>query len=107
MLIDFYRTAGGGGECLSSALPLCRMHRSIELFLNAAPDADADESAIELLQFEGWLWEEVLRRGWAPFRTEWSVFDEQAMAAGQLDSLWIDPSDLSLHMVDWKRSACT
>lgn len=30
-------------------------------------------------------------------------FREDAMVAGQIDSVWVDPVAKSLHMIDWKR----
>ena len=76
-----------------------RMHRHIELYLNARCSVD---DTTELQQFEQWLREEAAVRGWRPYRTEWSVFSDLHMVAGQIDSIWVD-SDGRYHMVDWKR----
>ena len=57
------------------------MHRRIELFLNGKLDAEFDS---ELSQFQRWLSNDIIPRGWRPFRTEWSIFDEEHMVAGVL-----------------------
>jgi hypothetical protein len=61
------------------------------------------EWPLEMDMFFSFLAAEVVPRGWKPYRTEWSIFDEDHMVAGQIDSLWIDVSNGSLHMIDWKR----
>ena len=76
------------------------MHRCIELFLNGVYDED---HVAEMDQFIDFLDSEIRPRGWVPFRTEWSIFSEAWMVAGQIDSLWIDPATGALHMMDWKR----
>ena len=58
-----------------------------------------------MLMFFNFLTDEIIPRGWKPYRTEWSIFDEDHMVAGQIDSVWIDSSTGSLHMIDWKRCA--
>ena len=55
------------------------MHRRIELFLNCRSESEWDA---ELLHFRSWLQEEIIPKGWRPFRTEWSIFDESTMIAG-------------------------
>lgn len=57
----------------------------------------------EMDYFVDFLHQEMLPRGWTPWRTEWSIFSEDAMVAGQIDSLWIDSVTGELHMIDWKR----
>eukprot|EP00969_Alexandrium_andersonii_P334834 14798286-Alexandrium_andersonii.AAC.1 len=56
-----------------------------------------------MAQFLDLLREEIVPRGWLPFRTEWSIYDRANMVAGQIDSVWIDPATKSFHMIDWKR----
>lgn len=51
------------------------MHRAIELYLNGA---SFDDSMPELLAFQDFLELEIKPRGWRPFRTEWSIFHEDA-----------------------------
>ena len=75
------------------------LHRQAELFLNAC---EHDASSIEIDQFRCFLVNFGMERGWKPFRTEWSIFDDVAMVAGQIDSIFIDTAG-NLHMVDWKR----
>jgi hypothetical protein len=53
------------------------MHRAIELYLNGL-FASADLDLPEMGLFRQWLLREVVPRGWAPYRTEWSIFDEEA-----------------------------
>eukprot|EP00965_Chrysotila_dentata_P191927 6174857-Pleurochrysis_carterae.AAC.4 len=38
-----------------------------------------------------------------PFRTEWSIFHEEADLAGQIDALYIQQDTCEFWMVDWKR----
>eukprot|EP00928_Gymnodinium_smaydae_P018535 TRINITY_DN17056_c0_g1_i1.p1 TRINITY_DN17056_c0_g1~~TRINITY_DN17056_c0_g1_i1.p1 ORF type:complete len:388 (-),score=61.34 TRINITY_DN17056_c0_g1_i1:305-1468(-) len=75
------------------------MHRQIELALGG----DAyDASRPELGQFHDFVRSELEPRGWRAFRTEWSVFDDRVMVAGQIDAIFCDTHG-NLHMVDWKR----
>jgi hypothetical protein len=94
-------------------------HLDIELFLNKDPSCDLDNP--DLQQFYAWRATPPFDT-WQPYRTEWSVYDEKACVAGQIDSLWVAP-DGSYHMVrfqitqsigivlrffaqvDWKRCA--
>lgn len=78
-----------------------KTHLDIELFLN--DDKQCDTSNADLVQFHAWRATPPYD-SWVPYRTEWSVFDEKACVAGQIDSLWV-ASDGSYHMVDWKRCA--
>ena len=71
------------------------MHKNIELFLNARADFAWDD---EMLHFIRWLQEVAGPRGWVPFRTEWSIFDDINMVAGQIDSLWLDPQGCFVFM---------
>jgi hypothetical protein len=75
------------------------MHLQIERFLNGAPH---EGESPEMIMFHAFFEAEIQGRGWKPYRTEWSIFDEDAMVAGQIDSVFID-ADGGLHMVDWKR----
>ena len=75
------------------------LHRQIELFLNAE---DCDDSSMEMKQFMNFLSEIAVPKGWVPYRTEWAIFDDVNMVAGQVDCIFRDPQD-NLHMVDWKR----
>lgn len=50
-----------------------RLHRLIELFLNGSSDGDFVQ---EMSTFFDFLNAEIIPRGWVPYRTEWSIFDE-------------------------------
>ena len=81
-------------------------HAAVQLYLNECVTCEHD---LEFKQFESWL---SANPSLTPYRTEWSIYDEDAGVAGQIDSLWIDCSDDSLHptrfvMADWKRSRHT
>lgn len=56
----------------------------------------------EYLKFEAWL---RSHPELTPFRSEWSIYDEEEVLAGQIDSLWLDTGcDNALVMADWKRA---
>jgi hypothetical protein len=74
------------------------VHLSAEMFLNNAPREDKSP---EFQQFSNW-YNKDKPKTWEPYRTEWSVFHEDADLAGQIDGLFYDPIDKSYHMVDWK-----
>ena len=76
------------------------MHRQIELYLNGA---EADESIPEMQQFKRFLEDVAIPNMWIPFRTEWSIFDERHMVAGQIDCIFKHAERPEYHMVDWKR----
>lgn len=38
-----------------------------------------------------------------PFRTEWTIFDEELKLAGSIDMLFYDESEGTYHIYDWKR----
>lgn len=71
-------------------------HLQIELYLNAGVEHDS----IEFKQFLAWR---NTHPTWKPYRTEFSVFNADALLCGQIDSLWQDTETGELHMVDWKR----
>ena len=75
------------------------MHRQIELFLNGV---EADTASIEMTQFKQFM-VELDRARLIPFRTEWSIFDERRMIAGQVDAIFKHVDKEEYHMVDWKR----
>jgi len=78
-----------------------KTHLDIELWLNG--DSRCDVNNQDLDQFHAWRSTPPFD-SWRVYRTEWSIFDDKACVAGQIDSLWVDP-DGKFHMVDWKRSA--
>ena len=73
------------------------LHRVIELYLNEEPIGD--DPPPEFAQFLEWR---NLHPTWVPYRTEWSIFDEDHGVAGQIDSVWFDAQTGEYHMVDWK-----
>ena len=55
----------------------------------------------EFLKFLSWL---DANPALSPYRTEWSIYEEDHQIAGQIDSLWFDTSDDNrIVMADWKR----
>ena len=63
------------------------MHKQIELCLNAR---DFDDTMPEMEQFFDFRKEWMLDKKWEPWRTEWSIYDEHLMVAGQIDSIFKD-----------------
>jgi len=61
-----------------------------------------DEHGADYMKFEAWL---HAHPSYSPFRSEWSIYDEDFQIAGQLDSLWFDEKkDQVVIMADWKRT---
>lgn len=82
------------GRCASSYGT--GLHRAIELYLNNVPQ----ESVVD--EFEAFLAWRNTHPTWIPYRTEWSVFDKDYDIAGQIDSVWMDTTNGTYHIVDWK-----
>ena len=78
------------------------MHRQIELYLNGE---ECDETLPEMKQLQQFLQDFAVPGMLVPFRTEWSVFDERRMVAGQIDCIFKHSERSEFHMVDWKRCA--
>ena len=76
-----------------------KMHKQIELALGGL---EFDVSSLEMQYFLELVKRELVPRGFRVFRTEWAIYDEKVMVAGQVDALFIDASG-RFHMVDWKR----
>ena len=81
-----------------------KMHYNIECFYNNALDAAALENPdIEFQYFlrfhEDWTAPGRLLR---PYRTEWTVFHEEARLTGSIDMVFENP-DGTLRIYDWKR----
>ena len=90
----------GGKEASETGTAL---HAQIESYLNDEPDDGSGErQKVEFKQFLAFKEDFARGRPVRPYRTEWSVYDEEAGVAGQIDSLW-ETEDGSLFMVDWKR----
>ena len=74
-------------------------HPSMQAFLEDQLNGDW---SVEFLKFEAWL---RSHPELTPFRSEWSIYDEEERLAGQIDSLWLDTdAGDSLVMADWKRA---
>lgn len=74
------------------------LHRAIELYLNDE-GPPPEPVPVEFQQFLAW---KATHPTWEPYRTEWSIFQEDYGIAGQIDSIWRDTATGALHMVDWK-----
>lgn len=56
------------------------------------------------LEFDGIIDWMRRRPTLTPYRTEWSIYDDKAQIAGQIDSLWYDTEKgKAVVMADWKR----
>lgn len=78
------------------------MHRDIEFHLNGlAPEAP---DTPEFAQFREWRRTFMADAGLQPYRTEFSIYDEDADLAGQIDCL-MRTADGKYVMVDWSARA--
>ena len=85
------------------------MHLALEQRCNGVPEEevlpnlmfDGDVTLPEA-QYRHFLETVVRPEGLKPYRTEWSVYDTDAVLSGQIDSLWVD-AEGEFHMLDWKR----
>lgn len=74
-----------------------KTHKDAENKLNGlAYDADTPE----MRQIEAWL--KTLPPTWEPYRTEWSLYDEESLMCGQLDALLRCSKTGEYALVDWK-----
>ena len=73
-------------------------HPATQLYLSSFL---AQDFSLEFQQVESWM---LRHSSLSPFRAEWSIYNEAAEVAGQVDSLWFDESCGELLMVDWKRA---
>jgi hypothetical protein len=56
----------------------------------------------ELYRFFAWTY---ANPNLTPFRSEWSIYNEDFQVGGQIDSLWLDTAkDNAIVMADWKRA---
>jgi hypothetical protein len=89
-----------------------RMHAAIEWFMNGTPMGKLPsqlgllehrgEPTMLQVQFESFCREVMEGEGLKPYRTEWSVYDEDSFLSGQIDCIVVDARG-DLHMIDWKR----
>ena len=75
------------------------MHRQIELALGGL---EFDVSSLEIQHFIHLVHNVLVPKGYRVYRTEWAIYDEKVMIAGQIDALFVDTYG-HYHMVDWKR----
>ena len=90
------------------------MHRQIELFYNGQPPlGETSREFGHFLKFH----DLTVAKGWKPFRTEMTIWDEDSLICGSTDMLYVDAQldqdieawrkgelTLRVHIVDWKRS---
>lgn len=81
-----------------------KMHYDIECFYNnVIPENDS----IEYTYFQNFEEERTKVGGfgekWKPFRTEWTVYDEELRLSGSIDMIYEDENGV-LKIYDWKRS---
>lgn len=75
------------------------MHENIEMFYNGEPH---ETSSKEFKMFSNYVSD---FNDLEPFRTEWEIFDDEAMVAGSVDMIYKDPVNPgSIIIADWKRS---
>ena len=75
------------------------MHENIEMFYNGEPH---ETSSKEFRLFSNYVSD---FGDLEPFRTEWEIFDDEAMVAGSVDMIYKDPANPgSIILADWKRS---
>lgn len=75
------------------------MHENIEMYYNGEPH---ETESKEFGMFSNYASDFC---DLEPFRTEWEIFDEEAMVAGSVDMIYKDPDSPGCIIVaDWKRS---
>jgi ATP-dependent exoDNAse (exonuclease V) beta subunit len=79
-----------------------KMHFNIECFYNKTHIVDESIEYNYFRTFETLRLQNPIEKTWIPFRTEWTVFDEDYLLAGSIDMIFEDPQG-KLHIFDWKR----
>lgn len=75
------------------------MHENIEMYYNGEPH---DTESKEFRMFSNYTSDFSHLE---PFRTEWEIFDDEAMVAGSVDMIYKDPRNPGCIIIaDWKRS---
>lgn len=75
------------------------MHENIEKYYNGV---DHETNSKEFDLFQKYCND---HKSLEPFRTEWEIFDEDALIAGSVDMIYKDPKNPgSIIIADWKRS---
>ena len=109
-LVERARDAASARNAMATVVehidPALWNHAAVQIYLTECVSCAND---LEFTQFEAWL---SANPSLTPYRTEWSIYDEDSGVAGQIDSLWIDCTDdcqkkPRFVMADWKRSRHT
>lgn len=75
------------------------MHENIEMYYNKQPH---ETESKEFRMFSNYVSDFF---DLEPYRTEWEIFDEDALVAGSVDMIYEDPSNPGCIIIaDWKRS---
>lgn len=81
-----------------------KLHANIESFLNGEPFTVLPENKKPFEQFKR-IFSDKDWMHWEPFRTEWSIFDEETLLCGQIDLCGlIDRPTGRIILLDWKRT---
>jgi ATP-dependent exoDNAse (exonuclease V) beta subunit len=75
-----------------------KLHCDIERFYNSIAAENTSKEYLQFLDFHKKIGETL-----KPYRTEWTVFDEDIQISGSIDMVFQD-ADGSLLIYDWKRS---
>jgi hypothetical protein len=75
-----------------------KLHKDIEAFYN---DIKFDNDSLEFNFFLNL--NDRLKGKYVPYRTEWTIFDEEIKLAGSVDMCYTDEAD-NFYLFDWKRS---
>jgi len=75
-----------------------KLHKDIEAFYN---DIEFYNDSIEFNFFLNL--NDRLKGKYRPYRTEWTIFDEETKLAGSVDMCYTDEAD-NFYLFDWKRS---
>lgn len=80
-----------------------RLHKGIERFYD---EEDIDAALAESTEFKHFLkYDQALKEaGWAPFRTEWLIYDEDHGVTGAIDAVFVQPATGKFMIRDWKRT---
>ena len=96
MIIEKWKIEGVKSSSLGT-----EMHRDIELYFN--DEENKENNSLEYSYFKNFLATPHMDN-LVPFRTEWTVYDEELDIAGQIDMLFFDTSTNTYVIYDWKRS---
>lgn len=80
-----------------------KMHLHIEQFYNQILVNDDSIEYTYFQLFESQRLANPDEKDWIPFRTEWTIFDEDYLLAGSVDMIFEDPKTNTLKIFDWKR----